>query len=74
MAGERAAESRVFLSTVLARPSDWRQAGVSIAVFVLVFAGLAPFAQIPLPPVWAFIPSYQAALLINDLVTSSAAW
>ena len=62
MPNPRSVPSRIFLSTVLARPSDWRQAGASMAVFLLIFAALAPFAQIPLPPVWAFIPSYQAAL------------
>lgn len=70
MTGKRLGQSRIFLSSFPARPSDWQQAGASVTVFLLIFAGLAPVAQIPLPQVWAFIPSYQAALAVNDLVTS----
>ena len=60
----------VFLSTLPAsrgeRRRAWTVALVSIAFFVLA----APFARIKLPEVWAFIPSYQSALLVNDLVTA----
>ena len=60
----------VFLSTLPAsrgeRRRAWTVALVSIALFVLA----APFARIKLPEVWAFIPSYQSALLVNDLVTA----
>ncbi|HET6319691.1 MAG TPA: MASE4 domain-containing protein, partial [Chloroflexota bacterium] len=35
-----------------------------------MFAALAPFAQRPLAPVWGFIPVYEAALVVNDLVTA----
>ncbi|GGY20098.1 hypothetical protein GCM10011289_24490 [Paludibacterium paludis] len=38
----------------------------SLAVFALVL----PFAKLPLGKVWAFIPAYQAALIVNDLVTA----
>ena len=48
------------------RRRAWTVALVSIAFFVLA----APFARIKLPEVWAFIPSYQSALLVNDLVTA----
>ena len=36
-----------------------------------LFAFLAPFAQVPLARVPAFIPLYQSALVINDLVTAA---
>jgi signal transduction histidine kinase/CheY-like chemotaxis protein len=39
---------------------------VSLAVFVL----LAPFARIPLNPVPAFLPAYQSALVVCDLITA----
>jgi signal transduction histidine kinase len=39
---------------------------VSAAVFIL----LVPFAKVPLSPVWAFIPIYQSALVVNDLITA----
>jgi len=37
---------------------------------VLVFALLAPFAKTPLTPVPAFVPMYQTALIISDLLTA----
>jgi hypothetical protein len=39
---------------------------VSIAIFV----ALAPFAKVALAPVPGFIPAYQSALAINDLITA----
>jgi len=41
-----------------------------IAVSVLLFALLLPFAKVQLDKVWAFIPLYQSALVVNDLITS----
>jgi signal transduction histidine kinase len=35
-----------------------------------VFAAAVPFAKQPLAPVQAFIPVYQTALIVNDLVTA----
>ena len=70
MASEAARQPRIFLSTLLAGPGDRRQAGAAIAVFGLIFAAAVPYAKVQLPQVWAFIPSYQAALIVNDLVTA----
>ena len=36
---------------------------------LLIFLSLAPFAQVSLPPVFAFIPIYQSAIAFSDLVT-----
>ena len=35
-----------------------------------MFVVIVPFARQPLTPVWAFIPIYEAALAINDLITA----
>ena len=43
-----------------------RIALVSLGVFLLC----APFAKMKLPEVWAFIPSYQGAFLVIDLITA----
>jgi PAS domain S-box-containing protein len=43
---------------------------VLIGLSVGVFAVLVPFAKVPLTPIPAFIPAYQAALLISDLITA----
>ena len=70
MLGEARDERRLFLSKVPARPPDVRLALAIIACSALVFAALAPFARVPLPHVWGFIPSYQSALAVNDLITA----
>src|SRR5450631_3940901 len=62
--------SRVFLSTM---PAGRRERWLTLA-FVLVSVGIflaaAPFAKAPLTPVPAFLPMYQSALVINDLITA----
>jgi signal transduction histidine kinase/ActR/RegA family two-component response regulator len=39
---------------------------VSAGVFVVA----APFAKVPLGQVWPFIPIYQSALVVNDVITA----
>jgi PAS domain S-box-containing protein len=63
-------EQRAFLLTVPARLSDRRLALAVVAVSAAIFAAAAPFAQVQLPAVWGFVPSYQSALAINDLITA----
>jgi diguanylate cyclase (GGDEF)-like protein len=41
-----------------------------VLISILAFAGTVPFANVPLPQVSAFIPSYESALAIIDLVTA----
>ena len=59
-----------FLSTQQATPAQRRLALIVIAVSVLAFVLAAPFAKVQLPKVWAFIPIYQSALIVNDLITA----
>jgi hypothetical protein len=49
-------ERRLALGTVLG----------SAALFVVA----VPLAKVPLAPVFAFIPVYQSALVVNDLITA----
>jgi diguanylate cyclase (GGDEF)-like protein len=65
-----AGEETVFLSNVRAGRKECRFACAIIAVSTVIFLLLAPFAKMPLQPVAAFIPIYQSALLINDLITA----
>jgi diguanylate cyclase (GGDEF)-like protein len=44
--------------------------GAIALLSMLVFLIAAPFAKIPLPQVPAFIPVYESALILNDLITS----
>ena len=60
----------VFLSTLPAGPHDRRVATAVVAISAAVFAVLAPFARVPLAQVPAFIPVYQSALALCDLLTA----
>ena len=60
----------VFLSTLPAGRRERRLALTVVLVSGGIFLALAPFARRPLDPVWAFIPVYESALVINDLVTA----
>ena len=60
----------VLLSTLPARPRDRRLALAVILASAVAFCALVPFAQVALTPVWPFIPVYQSALVVNDLITA----
>ncbi|MES2075818.1 MAG: diguanylate cyclase [Pseudomonadota bacterium] len=62
--------SEVMLSTAGAGPRAQRLAGAVLLLSLLVFCALAPFAKLPMAPVWAFIPCYESMLLISDLITA----
>jgi len=67
--GEPTAERSVFLSTLPASHAERRRAALVVGVSIAVFLAAAPFARVKLAEVWAFIPTYQSALLVNDLIT-----
>src|SRR5260370_37095636 len=59
-----------FLSTAPVRPSD-RRVAIGVALLSLIcFALGAPFAGFHLSKVPAFIPAYEAGLLLTDLITA----
>src|SRR2546429_6246351 len=60
-----------FVATRPAAQADRKLASAAVALSALIFLGAIPFAKQPLAPVWAFIPSYQAALVVCDLVTAA---
>jgi signal transduction histidine kinase len=47
-----------------------RLALAAVLVSVAVFLAAAPYAKVPLPPVPAFIPIYQSALVLCDIITA----
>jgi two-component system, sensor histidine kinase and response regulator len=57
------------LSTAPAAPGDRRLALGVILLSLLIFISLAPFARVPLPPVFGFLPIYETAIAFSDLVT-----
>lgn len=70
MPADKPQERELFLSTSPARRIDNRLALAVVVVSSLLFIAAVPFATLPLPQVWAFIPSYQSALAVNDLITA----
>jgi hypothetical protein len=60
----------LFVSTALPGRSERRLAVALVLVLAVAFAAAVPFAQVSLLKVPAFIPAYEAALLILDLVTA----
>jgi signal transduction histidine kinase len=59
-----------FLFATPATPSGRRSALVVALLLAVVFFATAPFAKVPLEPVAAFLPAYQAALIVCDLITA----
>ncbi len=70
MAHQSTTEWTVFLSTLPASVHERRSARLVVLVLFGLFLLAAPFARVKLAEVWAFIPSYQSALLVNDLITA----
>ena len=67
---QTADERNIFLSTLPATRRDCTAALAVVAVSALLFVCAVPFAGVPLPPVPAFVASYQSALAINDVITA----
>jgi len=59
-----------LLATVTADPYHRRVAVAGIAASIIAFFLAVPFARVPLAPVPAFIPAYEASLVIVDLITA----
>jgi diguanylate cyclase (GGDEF)-like protein len=67
---KEAQERPALLSSGAAEPRDRRTALAFMLASAVLFLIAAPVAQRQLAPVWAFIPSYQSALVVSDLVTA----
>ena len=70
MGVETADGDRVFLSTLPVGRGERRLALTVVLVSAAIFLTVVPFARFPRAPVLAFIPMYQSALAINDLITA----
>jgi len=66
LAGERG-----FLSTAPALAKDRRLAAAVMGVIAAAFAAAVPFAQVQWPRLDAFIPSYEATLILCDVITAA---
>ncbi len=63
-------EQKIFLSMLPATHRERRQALTVFLASAVIFVMALPFARSQLPQVWAFIPIYESALAINDLITA----
>lgn len=63
-------QRRFFLATALASEPQRRLAVIVAIGAFLAFAVTVPFVRVPLTPMPAFIPSYEAALFFIDLITA----
>ena len=59
-----------LLSTIVAGPEQRRAAAAAALISLVTFAVLVPYARVPLAPVPAFIPAYETALVVIDLITA----
>jgi signal transduction histidine kinase len=64
-------EQPVFLSSMPATAAARRLATTVVIVSILIFAALVPYAKVQLAPLMAFIPIYQSAMVVNDLITAT---
>jgi signal transduction histidine kinase/ActR/RegA family two-component response regulator len=60
----------IFLSIMRASPRERRLALTVVALSLGVFMFCVPFAKLALTPIDAFIPAYESAVTINDLITT----
>ncbi|MEJ6001997.1 GGDEF domain-containing protein [Paucibacter soli] len=60
-----------FLSAQPAGRLEQRLAQIVMLASALTLVALLPFAQRQLPQVWAFIPIYESALILSDIVTAA---
>src|SRR5438034_6144843 len=70
MARELTDGRRVFLSTLPAGRGERRLALTVVLVSTAIFLAPVPFARMRLAQISAFIPIYESALVINDLITA----
>src|SRR6185295_9400730 len=70
MPGELEADRAAFLSSKIAGPREVRFAKLAVLASLVMFCAVAPFATVRLAPSAAFIPAYQAALTLSDLITA----
>src|SRR6185295_4823349 len=66
----RAASTRSLLAEIPVSASERQLASLMMLTSMAAFVVAIPFAKTPLLQVPAFIPAYEAALIITDLITA----
>src|SRR5690242_15528986 len=70
-AAGKSGDAAIFLSTLPAQRPDLGGALFTAFVLFALFFATAPFAQLQLEPVIGFIPVYESALVVTDLITAA---
>ena len=70
MAARLSTEDLPLLPTMSAETPTRKLALIVVLISSAVFLAIAPFAKLQLAPVAAFIPIYESALLLNDVITA----
>jgi signal transduction histidine kinase len=68
--GSGISDRQPFLSTLPAGPRQRQLALWVVLVSGLIFAAVAPFAKLALPAAPAFLPIYQSALVVIEVITA----
>ncbi|HEX3970017.1 MAG TPA: MASE4 domain-containing protein [Stellaceae bacterium] len=64
-------QAQTFLSTMVASRRQRRLALSIVVVLAVAFLATAPFAAVPLLRSDAFIPAYESALVVEDVITAA---
>ena len=70
MEREPTPDRQSFLSTLPAGRGERRLALAVVLASAALFVVAVPLAKVPLTPVLGFIPVYQSALVVNDVITA----
>jgi signal transduction histidine kinase/CheY-like chemotaxis protein len=71
MTSEHNSETSVFLSTAEPDSGERKLALAVVVVSAIFFLLTIPYAKLPWTKLPAFIPMYEAALIINDIITAT---
>jgi signal transduction histidine kinase/CheY-like chemotaxis protein len=63
-------DNTVFLFSQPASRRDYHLGLATVLVCLVAFLITVPFAKMQLPQVWAFMPAYESALIVTDLITA----
>lgn len=68
-AGYVASSRSPFLSTLAPGRGQWRAASAVVLISLVLFLAAARYAKVALPQIPAFLPVYQSALIVVDMIT-----
>ncbi|RKP50655.1 sensor histidine kinase [Trinickia fusca] len=64
-------DSKVFFSTLRPERRERQFAIGVVLVSLVLFCAIVPFVRVPLARIWAFIPIYESAMVVSDVLTAA---